>query len=80
MPRRERYIVELIRPEGVSVAEMKEYIDNAVSSWCGQFEPPNEDNNYTGNPLFDLSSSGKIKVFKERHAAANARLLAKATE
>lgn len=30
----ETYEVHLVRPEGVSVAEMKEYIRDAVGCWC----------------------------------------------
>lgn len=37
--RREIYEVTVTRPEGVSVAEMKEYIRDAVHSWGSQFRP-----------------------------------------
>ncbi len=37
--RKEQYIVEIERPEGVSVAEMKEYIRDAVGAWKGGMHP-----------------------------------------
>lgn len=44
--KKERYIVELIRPEGVSKLEMKEYIEEAVAAWKGQL--------YSEDPMFYL--------------------------
>lgn len=31
--------VSIIIPDGMTVADMREYIDNAVSSWRGHYEP-----------------------------------------
>lgn len=36
----EKYIVEIERPDGVSIRDMEQYIFEAVGTWRGQFEPP----------------------------------------
>ena len=51
MPR-ETYTITLTRPSACSVNRLKAYIADAVQAWSGQFEPPNEENNWTGDPLF----------------------------
>lgn len=51
---REVYTITLTRPPGVSINAMKRYIAEAVRGWKGGFEPPNEQNGWTGNPLFNL--------------------------
>lgn len=38
MPR-EKYIVTVTRPEGVSITEMRDYIREAVDMWGGQLHP-----------------------------------------
>ena len=48
----EQYIVTIDRPDGVSKTRMRDYIREAVRCWSGQFEPPHEENDYTGDPLF----------------------------
>lgn len=45
--RRRSFRVTVVIPEGVSVAEMREYIREAVRMWCKSFDPEND-------PLFDL--------------------------
>lgn len=49
----EKYIVILDRPEGVSIREMKAYLEEAISIWCKSFDPD--------EPIFDLDSN-KVKV------------------
>lgn len=46
--RRERYEIELVRPEGVGKLEMRDYIREAVASWRGQYMPD--------DPRFDIGS------------------------
>lgn len=38
MPR-EKYVVTVTRPAGVSITEMRNYIREAVDMWGGQFHP-----------------------------------------
>lgn len=45
--RRRSFRVTVTIPDGVSVAEMRAYIREAVQTWCGSFDPEND-------PLFDL--------------------------
>lgn len=49
----EKYIVILDRPEGVSIREMKAYLEEAISIRCKSFDPD--------EPIFDLDSN-KVKV------------------
>lgn len=35
-------------PDGVTIEEMRQYIEEAVSTWCGSFDAQND-------PLFDLN-------------------------
>jgi hypothetical protein len=49
---RETYTIVLTRPKDCSVNRLKAYIAEAVHAWSGQYEPPNEENNWTGDPLF----------------------------
>lgn len=44
--KKEQYIVTVMRPDKVSVNEMKSYIRDAVNGWSGQFHPD--------DPLFHL--------------------------
>ena len=48
------YTVTLNQPDDVSDAEMKEYIDEAVSSWGGQYHPE--------SPLFTGYWDSKVIV------------------
>jgi hypothetical protein len=64
MSKRESYLVTLERPDGVSVAEMKQYIVDSVGSWRGSFRPPGgmgEDD--PGDLLFNLDAKS-ISVAK----------------
>lgn len=50
---KESYIVTLNRPEGVTVTQMKAYIQDAVSSLSLSFKPPGmDDEDPDGDPLF----------------------------
>lgn len=42
---KEKYEIDINRPYGVSVAEMKDYLKDAIDSWGGQF--------HFDDPLFD---------------------------
>lgn len=53
----EQYVVTLTRPAGVSVAEMKAYIETAVASWAGGGDPD--------DPIFEIGQQ-RIKVTKAR--------------
>lgn len=43
---REVYLVSVVRPEGVTKAEMAEYIKDAVETWGGGYSPD--------DPLFNV--------------------------
>lgn len=53
MPRTEIYEIELQRPDGVTVAELTQYIKEAVETWGGWRSPE--------DPLFYPWSLGKIR-------------------
>jgi hypothetical protein len=57
MATREKYIVSLVRPAGVSKTEMKAYIEDAVACMKGCYDPE--------SPIFDLDGSA-VKCFSER--------------
>jgi hypothetical protein len=38
--KKRQFIVEMEIPEGATVGDIKEYIEDAVGAWCGQFRPP----------------------------------------
>lgn len=65
--KKEKYIVELVRPRGVTVSEMKRYIRDAVEAWGGSFRPPGahgyEDE---GDPLFGGVECKITKPKKEK--------------
>jgi hypothetical protein len=51
--KKETYLVELVRPHGVSITEMSGYIKEAVETWAGSFRPPaSYGDDDPGNPLF----------------------------
>lgn len=52
MKRSQKFIVSVPIVPGVTKSRMAAYIKDAVESWSGQFEPPCEQNNYKGDPLF----------------------------
>lgn len=55
---REFYIVSVDRPEGVTVAEMKNYIQTAVSRWSSGYNPK--------HPLFDAFDGFGKTVYAQR--------------
>lgn len=58
---RELYVVQLVRPDGVGRKEMAGYIEEAVSSWKGQYHPD--------NPLFDIDEDAvKVKTLTRKRA------------
>lgn len=42
----ETYVIKLVRPDDVSINEMKDFVKDACRHWGGQFEP-------YFNPLFE---------------------------
>jgi len=64
MPK-ETYTVTVNRPKGVSVADMKNYIDDALNNWWGQLRPPGgygpDDD---GDPLWGLKFEQIKRVTK----------------
>lgn len=46
------FVVTAEVPDGVTITDAKQYIRDALGSWGGSFEPPNEQNGWTGNSLF----------------------------
>ena len=66
-PKLVKFTVELELPEGVSMTELKGYIEDAVSSWKGSFEPPNAyGDGSPGDPLFSLNGdSVRVAFFRK---------------
>jgi hypothetical protein len=55
--KRSRYVVELFRPDGVTSAEMRAYIEDAVASMKGSYHPE--------DPIFELDGDTvKVKSFR----------------
>lgn len=54
---REKYIVEIDRPSGVLVGEMKAYIKTAIEGWSGGGNPD--------SPLFGHFHDNEIKVHRQ---------------
>ena len=54
---KKKFVVTLEMPEGVTISEMKEYINEAVALWCKSYNPQ--------EPLFDLNRN-KVKVTSKR--------------
>lgn len=51
-----KFIVELEVPEGAKIADVVEYLSDAVASWAGSLRPPGGyDNLDPGDPLFMLN-------------------------
>ena len=64
---KKKFSVEVVIPEGASVAEMKSYIEDAVTSWAGSLRPAGGFGQHDpGDPLFYLDRS-KVKVTRQRN-------------
>jgi hypothetical protein len=55
MTKRRRYIVEVDHPPGVTGAQMKVYIEDAVASMKGSYHPE--------DPIFDLDGDTVVVKF-----------------
>jgi len=55
------FIVTFELPDGATLSAARNYVLDSVSTWCGSLEPSNADNDYSGNPMFDLDS-GTVRV------------------
>jgi hypothetical protein len=47
-------------PPGATRTDVVDYVREAVQSMSGSFEPPNEGNAFTGNPLFGIRDHGPV--------------------
>lgn len=72
LDKRDIYIVSVVRVPGVSRTRMLHYIKEAVTTWCGQFEPVHggypDSLPYSGDPLgppCTLMNRGAVKVWAE---------------
>lgn len=53
--KRVEFMVSLVPPDGATPSMLREYIEDAVGTWCKSFKPPGADpEDPEGNPLFDL--------------------------
>ena len=53
--KRVEFKVSLIPPPNATLPDLREYISDAVGSWCKSFKPPGADpEDPEGDPLFDL--------------------------
>lgn len=43
---------------------MRNYIRDALETWSGQLEPPNEDNEFEGDPMWGTHSMTHIRINK----------------
>jgi hypothetical protein len=55
--KRFRIIAVMEVDDAVTPEDLTEYTADALKSWGGQFEPPNEWNDWTGDPLFAANNS-----------------------
>jgi len=53
---RVRFIVSFELPPAATIKECREYVEDAVSSMKGSREPPNQDNCWTGDPVWGIDS------------------------
>lgn len=61
---KEKYEIEIERPKGVSITQMKDYIKDAVDYWGNQFEPPNAyGDGGAGNPLFGHKECNVKRIY-----------------
>lgn len=59
-----QFLVEIAQPEGASVADVKAYVEDAVSTWCGSLCPPGGyDECDPGDPLWGIGRTVKVKRF-----------------
>jgi hypothetical protein len=65
---RETYTVTLNRDPRMTVADMKDYIRDALGSWGGQYEPPGAENgwwNGEGDPRFATQEPITVRRVKK---------------
>jgi hypothetical protein len=56
--RKKKFLVKIEIPEDVTIAEMKDYIEDALLYWCKSYS--------SEDPLFDLRSETiKVKSYRE---------------
>jgi len=66
---KETYIIELVRPAGVTVKQMKDYIADAIETYSLSFRPPGSyDDDDPGDLLF-----GRTKCTVKKLATGAAR-------
>jgi hypothetical protein len=60
-----KFVVEFDLPPGAKEADAREYVTDAVVSWCGSLKPPGADEeDLDGDPMFDLNrDSIEVKRF-----------------
>jgi len=49
-------------PEGADVMDVASFVLDALSSYGGGLEPPNEDNNWTGDPMFNSLDVKRVRI------------------
>jgi hypothetical protein len=66
MPKKRHFRVTMEVPDGASIADCKEYILEAVSSWGGSLRPPGSySEGDPGNPFFSLNRD-TLKVTQDQ--------------
>ena len=61
-----KFEVTIGHPEGVSVADLKAYIEDAVGTWCGSFRPPSACDPWDpGHPLWGIGSTVRVKALRK---------------
>jgi hypothetical protein len=63
-----KFIIELsltcdyVSEKAPTVSRVAEYVSDALQSWAGSLEPPNEDNDWTGDSMWGDVSVKNLKI------------------
>ena len=62
-----QFLVTLDVPEGATIASVQRYVKDAVRTWHGSLEPAMKENDYEGDPMFNLNArSVKVERVKAK--------------
>lgn len=66
-----QFMVNIDVPKGVTIKDVRQYIFDAVSSYCGALQPPGygpggPDENEPGDPLWGIGNNVTVKSIANR--------------
>jgi hypothetical protein len=65
--RRLEFVVSIEQPEDATIGDLKDYIEDAASTWCGQYRPPGADGaDDPGHPLWGIGKTVKVKRLHQK--------------